>query len=145
VKYQKLFAILAVSAAGEAVLTTATAAELRAIRTAEHETVYIEVDTIAPRQGKPQVWTLWDHASEQINLFHEPYRSVRLLNEFDCAARSVRVLEIIEYKNSLGNGAATRTYEGRDTDPRPVAPGSVADQIWRDVCKTSATSSQESF
>ncbi len=123
----------------------ASAAELHPIRTAEHATVYIELDTIDRSEGKPVVWTLWDHASEQINLYHEPYRSVRLLNEYDCTARTVRLVKIIEYKNSLGNGEVLRRYPGTDTDSRPVTPGSVADQTLRNVCQTSATNSQKSF
>ncbi len=137
--------ILALVAVGQTVLTPATAAELHPIRTAGHATVYIELDTIDRSAGNPVVWTLWDHASEQVNLHHEPYRSVRLLNEYDCAARTVRLVEIIEYKNSLGNGEALRSYPGTDTDSRPVTPGSVADEIWQDVCTTSAPNSQKSF
>lgn len=144
-KYQKLFAILALLAVGDAVATSSTAAELQPIRTAEHATVYVELDTIDRTEGKPVVWTLWDHKSEQINLYHEPYRSVRLLNEYDCSARTVRLVEIIEYADSLANGEALRSYPGTDTDARPVTPGSVADEILRDVCATPATNSQKSF
>ena len=100
--YRKFFAIVAMSAVGGALAGVASAAELHPIRTAEHATIYIELDTIEHSEGKPVVWTLWDHASEQVNLYHEPYRSVRLLNEYDCTARTVRLVEIIEYKNSLG-------------------------------------------
>jgi hypothetical protein len=145
VKYQKLFAILALLAVGDAVATSSTAAELQPIRTAEHATVYVELDTIDRTEGKPVVWTLWDHKSEQINLYHEPYRSVRLLNEYDCSARTVRLVEIIEYADSLANGEALRSYPGTDTDARPVTPGSVADEILRDVCATPAANSQKSF
>lgn len=144
-KYQKLFAILALLAVGDAVATSSTAAELQPIRTAEHATVYVELDTIDRTEGKPVVWTLWDHKSEQINLYHEPYRSVRLLNEYDCSARTVRLVEIIEYADSLANGEALRSYPGTDTDARPVTPGSVADEILRDVCATPAANSQKSF
>jgi hypothetical protein len=133
------------SAVCGALAAVASAAELHPIRTAEHATIYIELDTIARSEGKPVVWTLWDHASEQVNLYHEPYRSVRLLNEYDCTARTVRLVEIIEYTNSLGNGEPLRSYPGSDTDSRPVTPGSVADQILRDVCRSSANNAQKSF
>jgi hypothetical protein len=145
VKYQKLFAVLALSSVVDAVLTAGTAADLHPIRTAEHATIYVELDTIDGSDGKPVVWTLWDHGSEQINLYHEPYRSVRLLNEYDCSARTVRLVEIVEYANSLGNGDALRSYPGADTEARPVTPGSVADEILRDVCATPASDSQKSF
>jgi hypothetical protein len=145
VKYQKLFAVLALSSVVDAVLTAGTAADLHPIRTAEHATIYVELDTIDRSDGKPVVWTLWDHGSEQINLYHEPYRSVRLLNEYDCSARTVRLVEIVEYANSLGNGDALRSYPGADTEARPVTPGSVADEILRDVCATPASDSQKSF
>jgi hypothetical protein len=105
----------------------------------------IELDTIERSEGKPVVWTLWDHGSEQVNLYHEPYRSVRLLNEYDCSALTVRLVEIVEYANSLGNGDALRSYPGTDTEARPVTPGSVADDIQRDVCATTSTNSQTSF
>ncbi|MGZ8408381.1 MAG: surface-adhesin E family protein [Hyphomicrobium sp.] len=143
--YKKLFAVLALSVVADAAATVGTAAELHPIRTAEHATIYVELDTINRAEGKPVVWTLWDHRSEQVNLYHEPYRSVRLLNEYDCSARTVRLVEIIEYADSLGNGAALRHYPGTDTDARPVTPGSVADEILKDVCATPAANSQKSF
>jgi hypothetical protein len=145
VKNQKLVAVLALFAIVDAMRTNGTAAELHPIRTAEHATVYVELDTIDRSEGKPVVWTLWDHGSEQVNLYHEPYRSVRLLNEYDCSARTVRLVEIVEYSNSLGNGQALRSYPGTDADARPVAPGSVADDILINVCTTETPNSQKSF
>lgn len=128
-----------------AVVETAGAADLQPIRTAEHATVYIELDTISVSTGKPVVWSLWDHASDQVNLYHEPYRSVRLLNEYDCTASTVRLVEIVEYESSLGRGQELRRYPGSDDESRPVTPGSVADQILRTVCRGSDLPSQKSF
>lgn len=123
----------------------ATAAELQTIRSIEAATIYVERDTIERNDGKSAAWTVWGHTTEQVNLHDEPYRSARLLNEYDCAARTVLLVEIVEYVKPLGNGNVVRSYPGTDFDPRPVSPGSVADEIMNAVCSPAASATLRSF
>ena len=69
-----------------------------------------------------------DHLGSRVRADQSLSRAlrVRLLNEYDCSARTVRLVEIVEYANSLGNGDALRSYPGADTEARPVTPGSVS-------------------
>jgi Surface-adhesin protein E len=131
--------------AGSLIANSAIAAELRTIRSAADATIYIESDTIRRSSGKSAVWTVWDHAKEHVNLHEEPYRSARLLNEYDCAARTVRLIEIVEYVEPLGSGPSLRSYPGDDLDPRPVSPGSVADEILNEVCSPAVPAALKSF
>lgn len=114
--------------------SAAQANELHAIRTTDKATVYIDRETLTQTSGKSAVWTIWDHKSDQTNLLGEPYRSAALHNEYDCNARTVRLIEVAEYIAPLAKGELLRSYPGEDSQPRPITPGSVSSAIFDEVC-----------
>lgn len=116
----------------------AGATELFPVRTVGAAVVYIDKTTIERTEGRSKVWSLWNHASDQLNVYEEPYRSVRFLNDYDCRNRTVRLIEIREYTEPLGQGRPLRVYRGEGLNERGVPRGSVGDEILQQVCSASA-------
>jgi hypothetical protein len=114
--------------------SAAQANELQAVRTTDKATVYIDRETVKQTSGKSTVWSIWDHKSDQTNMMGEPYRSAALHNEYDCKARTVRLIEVAEYVAPLAKGDLLRSYPAEDSQPRPISPGSVSSAIFDQVC-----------
>lgn len=115
----------------------AAATELLPVRTVGSAVVYIDPATIERTPDRSKVWSLWNHASDQLNVYEEPYRSARFLNDYDCRTRTVRLIEIREYREPLGQGRPLRVYGGEGLNERGVPRGSVGDEIFRRVCSPS--------
>ena len=112
------------------------ASELQRIRATDDASVFIDRSTLTRTGDVVTVWSLWDHASDQLNLFEEPYRSARLHSAYDCKDRTVRLIEIAEYQGSFGRGNLVRSYPAGDSEPRPIPPGTVGEDICGEVCPT---------
>ena len=110
------------------------AMDLLPVRIVGTAVVYIDQATIERTEGRSQVWSLWNYASEQLNIYNEPYRSARFLNDYDCDYRTVRLVEIREYSEPFGQGSPLRIYGGEGLNERGVPRGSVGDEILERVC-----------
>jgi hypothetical protein len=124
------------------ILATATGAaaatDLIPVRTVGAAVVYIDPATIERTEDRSKVWSLWNHAGDQLNVYEEPYRSARFLNDYDCRNRTVRLIEIREYSEPLGRGRPIRVYGGEGLNERGVPRGSVGDEILQRVCSPTA-------
>lgn len=114
----------------------ALGSELQQIRATGGASVFIDRSTLSRTGDIATVWSVWDHASDQINLFEEPYRSARLHSAYNCKDRTVRLVEVAEYRGSFGRGMMVRNYPAEDSQPRSVPPGSVGEAILAEVCAT---------
>jgi hypothetical protein len=112
------------------------AMDLLPVRIVGTAVVYIDQATIERTKGRSQVWSLWNYASEQLNVFNEPYRSARFLNDYDCDNRTVRLVEIREFSDAFGQGSPLRIYGGEGLNERGVPRGSVGDEILERVCSS---------
>jgi hypothetical protein len=108
------------------------------VRTVGAAVVYIDPATIERTEDRSKVWSLWNHAGDQLNVYEEPYRSARFLNDYDCRNRTVRLIEIREYSEPLGRGRPIRVYGGEGLNERGVPRGSVGDEILQRVCSPTA-------
>jgi hypothetical protein len=113
----------------------ALASDLEMIRSTQDATVYIDRTTMAGEAGKKRIWSIWDHKKTQVNVYGEPYGSAALHNEYDCQARTVRLLEIAEYTGPRAGGDMVRSYPAEDSTPRRIAPQTVAWGIMEAVCE----------
>lgn len=127
-------ALISLAAAPGAVGAT----ELLPVRTVGAAVVYIDPATIERTEDRSKVWSLWNHATDQLNVYEEPYRSARFLNDYDCRNRTVRLIEIREYSEPLGRGRPLRVYGGEGLNERGVPRGSVGDEILQRVCSPAA-------
>ncbi len=112
------------------------ASELQRIRATDNASVFIDRSTLTRTGDIATVWSLWDHASDQLNLFEESYRSARLHSAYNCKDRTVRLIEIAEYQGSFGRGNLVRNYPAGDSEPRPIPAGTVGEDIFDEVCAT---------
>ena len=128
-----------------AMAQVAAAAELLAIRSLGDATVYIYPATVERSAGSSKVWSLWNHTSDQLNVYEEHYRSARILSEYDCRNWTVRLIEIHEHQLPLGQGRPLRTYGGEGVNERGVPRGSVGDKIRELVCSPSPLGEAKEF
>lgn len=136
-------AILSAALSGFLVGAPADAADLRAVRSSDETTVYIDLETISRGDNLLKVWAVWDHATEQVNLYGENYRSAALHNEFDCGSGTVRLLEIAEYPEPLASGELVRAYPGHEAQPRKVPDGSISSAIFDEVCSAAGPAASD--
>ena len=108
--------------------------ELLPVRIVGTAVVYIDSATVERTDGRSQVWSIWNFASDQLNVYEEPYQSVRFLNNYDCEHRTVRIVEVREYSEPFGRGSPLRVYGGKGLNERSVPRGSVGDEILERVC-----------
>lgn len=113
---------------------TVRSLELLPIRIVGTAVVYIDSATIERTDGRSQVWSLWNYASDQLNVYEEPYQSVRFLNDYDCEQRTVRIVEVREYSEAFGRGSPLRVYGGNGLNERSVPRGSLGDEILERIC-----------
>jgi hypothetical protein len=123
---------------------TGQATELLPVRTVGSAVVYIDAGSIERTSDRSKVWSLWNHASDQLNVYEETYRSARFLNDYDCRNRTVRLVEIREYSEPLGRGRPLRVYGGEGLNERAVPRGSVGDEIMEKVCTPPAEGTGQS-
>jgi hypothetical protein len=116
--------------------TSAIASDLQRIRATDEASVFIDRSTLSRNGDIATVWSVWDHASDQLNLFEESYRSARLHSAYNCKERTVRLIEIAEYQGSFGRGNLVRSYPAGDSEPRSIPPGTVGEDIFGEVCAT---------
>jgi hypothetical protein len=108
---------------------------LSPVRIMSNGSVYIDPATIKHDGENAYVWSVWDLSSQQLNVFDEPYRSVRLYNEYNCTDRTMRLLEVIEFAQSKGEGDPIRIHDGSESVAKPIPSGSVAEEIFTQLCK----------
>ena len=108
---------------------------LTTIRASESSTVYIDPVSVKHDGDNAYVWSIWDLASQQINVFDEPYWSVRIYNEYNCNNRTMRLLEVMEFSSPKGEGNPLRIHDGTDSAAKPIPQGSVAEEIYLQLCK----------
>jgi hypothetical protein len=108
---------------------------LSPVRIMSNGSVYIDPATIKHDGDNAYVWSVWDHSSQQLNVFDEPYRSVRLYNEYNCINRTMRLLEVMEFEQSKGEGDPIRIHDGSESVAKPIPSGTVAEEIFTQICK----------
>lgn len=108
--------------------------DLQKVRNHKNGVVYIQGASLQRQEDISRVWTVWDLPSEQLNLHEEPYRSARLLNEYNCRDKTMRLVEIVEYSGERGRGELVRSYDASDAEPRAIPPDTVGADVYDMVC-----------
>lgn len=117
-----------------AAFSTAAAAEWTLIGGIEDIfSAYADRDTIQRQGSSVNMWGIYDFNRADVSIDGQPHRSTKVLREYDCGERRVRLLSFIDYSGRMGSGReiasdnSVRRWE-------PVVPGAVDESFWRVAC-----------
>jgi hypothetical protein len=97
-------------------------------------TVYVDPATVRHKGDLVKIWILYDYKVEQTTR-GKSYWSVRSQQQFDCAEERQRYLAYTFFSDKMGTGNVVKS--GSDEGKwSPVAPESVAGNLWNIVCGT---------
>jgi hypothetical protein len=97
--------------------------------------VYLDVATVRRNGQLRRAWALLDHKVEQRLESGARYRSDKIQYEYDCKGERTRVLAGITYSDQMGEGKPVDSATAENSRWEPVAPGTVAELLWKRVCE----------
>ncbi len=128
--HKTIFAIVAVSVSGAAL------ADWVKIGVTEKSTVYVDSSTIRKVGTTAKMWYTFDYRAPQqltMNGRDVLYLSARGEDEFDCKGLRKRRLILTGHSKNMGGGDIVAT-DSTKTQWIPVAPGTVAENMWKLAC-----------
>lgn len=97
--------------------------------------VYIDPATIRQSGDMVKGWTLNDYKTEQVIKSNgKRYLSFKRQLEFNCKDESLRTLYYIVHYGQMGTGDIVDRIDGSDNKFRPIAPGTVSENLWNSAC-----------
>jgi hypothetical protein len=97
-------------------------------------TTYIDPQTIRLHGNLAQMWVLDDFREAQQSRWSAPYRSAKVLQEFDCAERQSRIVSMTRYAETMGRGEVVLSGDGPDGDWMPITSGSINKLLFKMAC-----------
>ena len=115
-----------------ALASSAAAAGWGEVGGSDSYTVYADRDTLRVAGDTVKMWSLVDYKAHQ-SMAGLPYLSMRWHVEYDCKAAQSRRLYLTAHSGKMAGGRIIHT----EIDPGdwvPVAPGTIADDLWQFAC-----------
>ena len=96
---------------------------------------YADAGTIRRHGNNADMWGIYDFNKADISAGGHKHLSTKVLREYDCRDRRVRLLSYLDYSEPMGSGRVIDTND----DPRrweAVVPGAVDEAFWKLACGT---------
>ena len=117
-------------------LSTGAAADWTLVGGVENVfSAYADAATILRHGSSVDMWGVYDFNRPDISAEGHKHLSTRVLREYDCSGRRVRLLSFVDYSEHMATGRVI----GSNDDPRrwePVVPGAVDEAFWKLACGT---------
>jgi len=97
---------------------------------------YVNLDTVEKRGNIVSMWNMSDFNQQQPVGNGQTYRSSKVNQEYDCISKKKRIITLIHYQDSMGQGQMV-FYDKSISPWRIVKPGSLADVHLNAACITS--------
>ena len=94
--------------------------------------LYIDPDTVQKNGNLVKAVSFQDFHKIQ-TLAEHSYLASKTLNEYDCAKKLLRQVELSIFPENMGSGGALFT-ENKAQDWVPVQTGSAAETLWKTAC-----------
>ena len=114
-------------------------AEWEEVAGSDNVTVYIDPTThrTDKKSGLVKMWVLFDYKTRQRVSEAEPwYLSVRRQEQYDCKQEQMRSLGWTFFTDNMADGRVIRSHSTTEEVWTPVAPGSIAKDLWNVACGT---------
>ena len=93
---------------------------------------YVDPATIRKAGNKVKMWTMYDYKKMQI-LADFGFLSYKYQGEYDCQNETDTALAGVFLSGNMGSGQVMGTSFKR-SDPMPVSPGSMGEEMWKIAC-----------
>lgn len=121
-------------------LCAPAAAEWSEVGVADSSSQYIDASTLRKSGTTAKMWSLIDLKEPRETAPGQTYRSMKLMDEFDCSAERVRGLTFSAHSEAMGQGRVV--YSSDEVGEwRPVAPKSINHAKYQVACGSGAASS----
>jgi hypothetical protein len=94
--------------------------------------LYIDPDTVQKNGGLVKAVSFQDFHKMQ-TLAEHAYLASKTLNEYDCAKKLLRQVELSIFPENMGSGGALFT-DNKVQEWEPVQTGSAAETLWKSAC-----------
>ena len=114
-------------------------AEWEEVAGSDNVTVYIDPTThrTDKKSGLVKMWVLFDYKTRQRVSEAEPwYLSVRRQEQYNCKEERMRSLAWTFFTDNMADGKAIHSHSTTEEVWTPVAPGSIAKDLWNVACGT---------
>ena len=109
------------------------------VETVNHhlDTHFVDYSRMQKGEGSVRLWELYNCATDDRTAAGEGYRSIKVLHEYDCLEKKVRVLSVVHYAGKNGTG---KILPGDSVvgDWKAILPGSTSDTVWQVTCREMA-------
>ena len=97
-------------------------------------TTYIDPQTVRLHGNLAQMWVLDDFKEAQQSRWSAPYRSAKVLQEFDCAEKQSRIVSMTRYAETMGRGEVVLSGDEPDGDWITITSGSIHKLLFKMAC-----------
>lgn len=112
------------------IFTTQVKADWLAITSENAPTqIYVNYSTYQKSENLVKLWYLFDYKKSKDN-----FLSQKMLWEFDCDARTSRLLAFVNFSGNMGSGESTYSDFSPNNSHRPNVPGSIIEWQWKTGC-----------
>lgn len=103
------------------------------VDTTDVAVVYADPATRQVGRGLVKMWELVDYRSTQL-FSGKPFRSSRVLREFDCRAREMRTLAFTIFTGSMASGGVVHSHRAEQSPWQLIEPYSVGESSMKLAC-----------
>ena len=100
----------------------------------EGRTLYVDPTTARKSGSRVQVFTITDLKEPNATARGRQYFSKKALLEFDCSARTLKVLQDVWYTRRMGQGETVFQNDGPSQGPWPVQSDSPGELFYKGAC-----------
>lgn len=100
----------------------------------EGRTLYIDPTTTRRSGSRIQVFAVTDLREPNATARGRQYRSKKALLEFDCSARTLRVLQDSWHPRQMAQGEPVFQTDGPQQSPLPIQSDSPSEMLWKAAC-----------
>ena len=116
-----------------AVFSTGVMAEWTMVGGNDDQTTYADLSTIRKSGDKVKMWDLMDCKVVR-TVSGSRFLSVVAQDEYDCKEETSRPLAFNWYSKNMGQGEVVYTSGTLHVEPRPIAPGSIDNTLFKVAC-----------
>lgn len=116
-------------------VATNASAEWTLMKRDDEISIYMDFATIRRSGDMAKAWELQDFTQPKRLADESPYLSAKVLWEYDCADERERIVAIQQFAGQMGGGKIGWTYHDSPMKWAPIAPGSVAVELWKRACR----------
>jgi len=96
--------------------------------------VYADRTTIQKSGDEVKMWVLLDYKTDQKDDSGKPYRSTKLLHDYDCKDARGRTIYYSLHAGQMATGALLSSEVRRDSEWLPASRAIIGETLWKIAC-----------